>query len=82
MHAKAGESDRAIRVKKVLPLRWHMFSCSEADVLHSSRSTCLLENGRPAKRTDVDSDVSQVLSVLLVGILLFSLIHVVMSLHA
>lgn len=74
MHAKAGESDRAIRVKKVLP-PINIVHCSKPDIDQLSRSTYLLGNGRLARRTGVDSHVFRVLSSLWVGVLLFSLIH-------
>lgn len=54
MHAKAGESDRAIRVKKVL-IPTHTRCLQTPDVVLCSQNTCLLASGRRARRADGDS---------------------------
>lgn len=59
MHAKAGESDRAIRVKKVLP-PMHMHLIATPNVGLRSRNICFLANGRRARRADVDSQINLV----------------------
>lgn len=51
MLAKAGESDRAIRVKKVRKLH-SIWQC--ADIGRDSPSTCLQVNAEWARRTDVE----------------------------